>query len=327
MKNRKRIMPIFFLSLTLLWLTVSMDQTVSAEVQTIVAAKASKAPASLDDPLWQKSKPVNIPFAGKEKFAGKKASVITSAIYTESEIYFLFKWNDATHSMTKGAWLFDGEKWTHQKGDEDRISLLFEINRINNFATKGCAVTCHGAVGAPAKEFKFATASAAEKGDLWHWKSVRSDPYKSADDGWLTLAGEKTGRKDDAGGGGDIKNETTDKTKPKWMQDPAKKPPVPGILLAEDGIEISDYSIFKTNDAITYRLPKKPSESRADIKAESRYRDGGWMVMLSRKLETANDDDVAFNVRKKYSFAMALFDDSSDWDSYDSESLILEFGR
>ena len=195
MKNRKLIMPIFFLSLTVLWLTVSMNQAISAEVQTIVAAKASKAPASLDDPLWQKSKPVNIPFAGKEKFAGKKASVTTSAIYTESEIYFLFKWNDATHSITKGAWLFDGEKWTHQKGDEDRISLLFEINRINNFATKGCAVTCHGPAGAPAKELKFATASAAEKGDLWHWKAARSDPYKSADDGWLTLAGEKTGRK------------------------------------------------------------------------------------------------------------------------------------
>lgn len=327
MKKKTSIMSIFFLTLAVSLLTVTMDQAISAEVKTIVAAKASKAPISLDDPLWQKTKPVDVPFSGKEKFAGKNTSVTTFAIYTDTEIYFLFKWNDATHSITKGAWQFDGEKWAHQKGDEDRISLLFEINRINNFATKGCAITCHGPAGAPAKEFKFATASAAEKGDLWHWKAVRSDPYKSADDGWLTIAGEKTGRKDDVGGGGDVRNETTDKTKPKWMQDPARKPSVPGILLAEDGIEITDYSIFKANDVITYRLPQKPSGSRGDVKAESRYRDGGWMVMLSRKLETANDDDVAFNVRKKYSFAMALFDDSSDWDSYDSESLILEFGR
>lgn len=327
MKKKTCIMSILFSAVAALWLTVGMNQAISAEVQTLVAVKSSKAPASLDDPLWQKSKPVDVPFDGKEKFAGKKASVTTSAIYTESEIYFLFQWKDATHSMTKGAWLFDGEKWAHQKGDEDRISLLFEINRINHFASKGCAVTCHGAAGAPAKEFKFATASAAEKGDLWHWKAARSDPYKSADDGWLTLAGEKTGRKDDAGGGGEVRNETADKTKPKWMQDPAKKVSAPGILLAEDGMEITDYSIFKANDTVTYRLPKKPSGSRGDIKAESRYRDGGWTVMLSRKLDTANDDDLAFNVRKKYSFAMALFDDSSDWDSYDSEVLILEFGR
>lgn len=327
MKTRSLIMSIFFLTFTVGWLTVAAGTSIGAEIQKITAVKSAKAPVSMDDPVWGKAKPTHVPFVGKEKFADQKTSVMTSAIYTEDDIFFLFKWTDASQSITKGAWLFDGEKWTHQTGDEDRISLLFEINRINNFATKGCAVTCHGPAGAPAKELKFATASAAEKGDLWHWKAARSDPYKSADDSWLTLAGEKTGRKDDAGSGGDQRNETDDKTKPKWMQNPAIKAAVPGILLAEDGIEIADYSIFKTNDVITYRMPKKPSGSRGDIQAESRYGDGGWTVMLSRKLETGKDDDVAFNVRKKYSFAMALFDDSSDWDSYDSESIILEFGR
>ena len=49
--------------------------------------------------------------------------------------------------------------------------------------------------------------------------------------------------------------------------------------------------------------------------------------MLHRKLDTGNDDDVAFNPRKKYSFAMALFDDSGDEDSYDSEVMTLEFKK
>jgi hypothetical protein len=229
--------------------------------------------------------------------------------------------------VTKGAWQFDGGKWTHLKGDEDRISLLFEINRINNFATKGCAVTSHGPAGAPMKDFKFATATAAEKGDLWQWKAARSDPYKAVDDGWLTKAEGNTGRKEDAGGGGDSRNETADKSKPRFMQDPAKKPSVPGVLLAEETVEIADYSKFKTNDALTYRMPKKPSGSRGDVRAESRYADGAWTVMLSRKLNTGNEDDVVFNTKKKYSFAMALFDDSMDADSYDSEALTLEFGR
>jgi hypothetical protein len=281
----------------------------------------------LDDPIWQKAKPLDVPFVGKEKFAGKKANVSTQAVYTDNEIYFLFKWKDATQSVTKGAWQFDGQKWSHLKGDEDRIALLFEINRINNFATKGCAVTCHGPTGAPMKDFKFATATAAEKGDLWHWKAARSAPYHHADDGWLTAAGDKTGRKDDVGGGGDKRNETDDKSKPRYMQDPSKKPSVPGVLLAEESVEITDYAALKAGTVITYRLPQKPSASRADIKAESRYADGGWTVMLSRKLDTGNDDDVAFNAKKKYSFAMALFDDSSDADSYDSEALTLEFGR
>jgi hypothetical protein len=253
--------------------------------------------------------------------------VTTRALYTDNEIVFLFKWKDDTWSVTKGAWQFDGEKWNRLKGDEDRIALQFEINRINNFATKGCAVLCHGPAGAPMKDFKFATATAAEKGDLWHWKAARSDPYRSADDSWVTVAGEKTGRKDDAGGGGDSRNETKDKSKPRVMQDPAKKPSFPGFLLAEEAVEIRDDAVFNKGDTITYRMPKKPSGSRGDIQALSRYADGTWTVMLSRKLDTGNDDDVAFNTRRKYSFAMALFDDSADADSYDSEALSLEFGR
>ncbi len=49
--------------------------------------------------------------------------------------------------------------------------------------------------------------------------------------------------------------------------------------------------------------------------------------MLHRKLDTGNEDDVAFNTRKKYSFTMALFDDSGDEDSYDSEVLTLQFRK
>jgi Ethylbenzene dehydrogenase len=327
MKRKTLIVSTLFLALVLGGTVLTVNQTTGADMQTLTAARVSKAPTALDDAAWQKAKAVDVPFVGKEKFAGKKANVITQALYTDNEIFFLFKWKDAAKSVTKGAWQLDGEKWTHLKGDEDRISLLFEINRINNFATKGCAVTCHGPAGAAAKDLKFATATAAEKGDLWHWKAARSDPYRYADDGSLTVADDKTGRRDDAGGGGDTRNETADKSKPRFMQDPSKKASVPGVLLAEESVEITDYSKFKANDVITYRLPKKPSGSRGDIKAESRYADGGWTVMLSRKLETGNDDDVAFNTKKKYSFAMALFDDSSDADSYDSEALTLEFSR
>ncbi|HSM90441.1 MAG TPA: ethylbenzene dehydrogenase-related protein, partial [Desulfobacterales bacterium] len=251
MKAKTLIIYALFLAFVMGGMALMADRVTGAGIQTLMAAKVAKAPAALDDPLWQKAKPLDVPFDGKEKFAGKKANVIAQAVYTDTDVFFLFKWKDATKSVTKGAWQFDGEKWTHLKGDEDRISLLFEINRINNFATKGCAVTCHGPAGAPMKDFKFATATAAEKGDLWQWKAARSDPYKAVDDGFLTKAEGNTGRKEDAGGGGDSRNETADKSKPRFMQDPAKKPSVPGMLLAEETVEIADYSKFKANDTIT----------------------------------------------------------------------------
>ena len=49
--------------------------------------------------------------------------------------------------------------------------------------------------------------------------------------------------------------------------------------------------------------------------------------MLHRKLATGHDDDVVFNPRKDYSFAMALFDDSGDDHSKATHAMTLTFGR
>ena len=309
-------------------LLIGTDEVTGMAKQTVTAAKVKKAPAGLNDPVWQKANAVQVPFEGKEKFAGKKAAVSTKAVYTADGIYFRFNWKDADKSVTKGAWKFDGQKWSHQEGNEDRISLLFEIERIDKFATKGCAVVCHVPAGKTAKDGKFGTISAAEKGDLWHWKAARSDPAGFADDTWLTqISEEKGGRKSDAGKGGDQKNMTADKSKPMYMPAPGKKLAGNDILLVAHAVEIKDYAGFKAGDTLTYRMPKMPQGSRADIKALSRYADGSWTVVLYRSLDTGNDDDTAFNPRKKYNFAMALFDNSGDEDSYDSEVLTLQFAR
>ena len=302
-------------------------QADTAEKLTLTAAKAATAPSGLTDAVWGDATAVEVPFEGKERFAGKKASVTAKAVYTDDSIFFLFTWKDAAKSVAKDLWEFDGQKWAHQKGNEDRIALLFEIDRINNFATKGCAVTCHVPQGKTAKDGKFGTASDAEKGDLWHWKSARSDPYDVADDTYLAAAGEKTGRKNDAGKGGDKSNRTEDGSKPMYMLAPGKSLNPDGILMAEDAVEITDYSIFKAGDTLTDRLPVKPEGSRGDIAAVSEYANGTWTLMLSRKLDTGHDDDTAFNPQKKYSFAMALFDDSGDENSYDGEVMTLAFGK
>ncbi|MEW6671557.1 MAG: ethylbenzene dehydrogenase-related protein [Thermodesulfobacteriota bacterium] len=316
---------LFILSVSLF----NVPEGIAAAKQTLTAANAKSAPAGIDDQVWSTAKGIEVPFEGKEQFAGKKASVITKAVYTGDSIFFLFQWADPTLSVTKEAWKYDGLKWSHLQGNEDRISLLFEINRINNFATKGCAVTCHVPQGAPsAKDGKFGTSSEAEKGDLWHWKAARSDPAGFADDTWLTKTDLKnSGRKNDNGKGGDKSNMTDDKAKPKYMLAPGKELAKNNILLASHAVEISNYSVFKAGDIITYRMPNMPEGSRADIKAVSRWVNGQWTVLLSRKLDTGNDDDVAFNPKKSYNFAMALFDDSGDENSYDSETISLEFSR
>jgi hypothetical protein len=304
------------------------------EAQLIItAAHVHTAPASLDDPVWEKTPAMLVPVKGRDILGGEEATVFTKAVYNDDSLYFLFRWVDPTRSVIKQSWHFDGEQWVHLKGNEDRIALLFEITRINKFATKGCAVTCHSPPDVDREQWKLATKTAAERGDLWHWKAARSDPYNYADDAWLTVGGRpsgsyrETGRVKDRGEGGDIKNQTEDKSRPLYMQNPSKEPSVPGFLLLEEAVKITDYSIFKAGDIIPFRLPKKPSGSRFDVKALSRHANGAWTVMLSRKLDTGNDDDVVFNPRKRYSFAMAVFDDSGADHSKATKPLILVFKR
>lgn len=332
---RRRAVFFFILGLVLILaiMTLSLHQPARAHTLSVNANYVKTAPTGLDDAVWKESRAVQLLVEGREQTTGANGTVTTRALYTNDSLYFLFKWKDTTRSVTKQSWKFDGQKWFHLKGNEDRIALLFEITRISKFATRGCAITCHSPADISKEEWKLATRTADEKGDLWHWKAARSAPYNHADDAWLTVAGNptgsyrETGRRKDAGIGGDIKNQTADASRPLYMQDPAKKPSVPGFLLMEAAVKITDYTVFKVGDVIPYRLPVKPSGSRFDVKAISRYADGGWMVMLSRKLNTGHEDDVVFNPKKRYSFALAVFDNSGSEHSKATEPMTLIFSR
>lgn len=306
----------------------------TAEPQSTVTAKhVLQAPAGPDDPLWRRTPPAEVLVRGRDSFAGEDVTVVARAVYTTDSLFFLFKWQDPTRSVSKRAWKFDGLNWTHLDGDEDRIAVLFEITRINGFATKGCAVVCHSPPDVPSKEWKFAVHTAEEKGDLWHWKAARSNPAGYADDGWLTIAGNPsgsyraTGRRVDAGKGGDVYNQTEDRIRPLYMQDPHKSPSAPGFLIYDEAVPVPDDVVFKPGDVLTYRMPKMAEGSRGDVKAAGQYADGGWTVMLSRRLDTGHDDDVVFNPRRDYSFAIAVFDNTGEEHSKGIQALTLRFSR
>ena len=314
---------------------VGMKSNLSAvdAIITITARYAQNAPTGVDDPLWNQVKATGIPIQWRDNLPYQKGIVWTRAIFTDEQIFFWFKWKDPSRSIIKQSWQFDGEKWIHLPGNEDRLAMLFEITRIDKFASRGCVVTCHSPPDLHRDKWKLATKSTIEKGDLLHWKAARSDPYGHADDAWLTVAGNptgsyrETGRRKDKGNGGDVKNETINGNRPLYMQNPDLKPSRPGFLLMDEAVRINDYSIFKAGDIVPYRLPIRPSGSRFDVKAESRYADAGWALMLHRKLDTGHEDDVIFNPMKRYSFAMAVFDNSGSDHSKATKALVLKFKR
>jgi hypothetical protein len=332
-----RPLPAISLTLVMLlgWMCVSAHRGAQAAPLTVTVTRAPGAPSGLDDVIWETAPPARIAVEGRAALAGRNEEVTLRAVYTDEELYFLFRWQDPTRSVTKQAWMFDGAHWKHLEGDEDRLAVLFEITRIDKFATRGCAIVCHSPPDLPREKWVLATRSATEKGDLWHWKAARSAPYQVADDSWLTTPGhlgeydpsKQSGRRSDAGRGGDLKNELADKSGPRYMQSPSKQPSVPGFLLAEEAVEIKDYACFKAGDVIAYRMPVKPEGSRADVQALSRHADGNWTVMLRRRLDTGQEDDVVFDPNKQYSFAVAVFDNAGDDHSKATEALLLRFAR
>ena len=199
----------------------------------LTSKKVKSAPSDAGSSEWNKAKESKIVLTGAGSVEGKPMEFKAKSVYTKDEIFFRFEWPDKDKSMNKKKWRYTGGKWTKIKGDEDRLGVVFEINRVDKFATKGCAVLCHNE-SKNDKEWYFAVSSPKEKAEMWHWKAVRSNPVGFTEDGYVTTNPSKEpekGRKRDAGSGKAKSNSTKDKSKPMYMQDPAKSASIPGSLL------------------------------------------------------------------------------------------------
>jgi hypothetical protein len=327
MKTTRKIKVLALTSAILLAL-FTIQSAGAADDRKLVSSGVKAAPQGSSSGEWSKAKEANVLLTGAGTFEGKKITIKVKSVHTDDMIYFLFDWPDAEKSMGKKEWSLQGGDWKAKKADEDRLGVIFEINRINKFATKGCAVLCHNE-SKNEKEWYYAVNSSKEKGDLWHWKSVRSNPAGFTEDGFLIDNSAKkpeAGRKRDAGKGKAKSNKTKDKTKPAFMQDPSKPASVVGSLLTTEAVEITSYEGFTDGTIIPgYMVNPDWTASFADLKTKGVWSDGHWTVFMSRKLNTGNDDDLAFNPKKKYPFAIAVFDNSHEHHSYNSEPLKLQF--
>jgi hypothetical protein len=295
----------------------------------LTSQKVRTGPENADSSVWNQAKEARIVLAGNGSVEGKMIEIKAMSVYTKEDIFFRFEWPDKDKSMNKNRWRFSNGQWTKIKGDEDRLGLVFEINRIDKFATKGCAVLCHNE-SKKQEEWYYAVTKSKEKADMWHWKALRSNPVGYTEDGYVTTnptQKPEEGRKRDAGNGTKAKsNRTKDKSKPAYMQDPSKPASIPDSLLVSQAVEIKDHSIFKEGDEIPgYMLFTDWKDSFADVLTQGVWQDGRWTVMMSRKLDTGYDDDLQFNTRKRYPFGMAVFDNAHEHNSYNSEPLKLQF--
>lgn len=289
---------------------MSLAAPVPAAENELKAIKVDKGPVidGKPDKVWNKVRPIQIKLI--EGVHPKEVTASVKALYTDTDLYLLFRWKDATESYNR-VYEFDGSQWVKRKGNEDRLGIIWDINgNIKDFKAKGCAILCH-------EDGKYMKTNApGERGDVWHWKSQRSNPVGYADDQMLTdildkHGDEETGRVSDKKEGGGYSGNWDKATKrPKYsFKDMAKSGP---ILLKAEAVKISGDTPFAKGMILPRQVLSRPVGSRGDIEAKGIWKKGTWTLEMKRALNTGHDDDVQFDPLKSNYFGLAVFDNTHE---------------
>jgi len=208
------------------------------------------------------------------------------AFYTDHDLYLRLRWDDATGNASMQPWRYDGSRWVSQPQIEDGFGLMWDaLGQSPRFT---CSVACHiddfdvsGANFHARNRMKLARPGSFV--DLWHWKAERTGRFGFADDRYL----------DDRGMHGDIPGELFRPNSVAASQ--TREPFVDGDLplLDADG-RAADDGFHPAGALAPGYLTERPVGGRADIAAVSRYADGGWEVILHRRLATGDPRDIVF---------------------------------
>ncbi len=315
---------------------------VFAATGTVTSVKVT-APPAVDgkiDEVWANAPATKITVAGGELKAPVEVSM--KSVYTESDVYFLFQWPDATESYGF-VYEYDGKewKWSPEMGEEDRLNIMWNIDdSVANFNAIGCLALCHSyekktieevgvkqnlskeLIDAVEPPMAMSTTSDAEKADLWHWKAQRTNPVGQVDDQLVQnklsiattdVAGVKTaehitGRVSDKKQSGGY-SDNWDKTKkmPKYTF----KSGSGAILLMDNAIETPANAAFKAGDRVPLYVLSPFVGSRGDISAKGVWSNGMWTLEEKRALVTNNADDIQFkDLSRSYFFAISVHDNS-----------------
>lgn len=307
------------LGLGLLW----SGSAGAAEKFDLSARKVAKGP-KIDgkiDKQWNKAKRSKIVIPGK-------FTVEAKALYTPSDIYFLFRWPDKTKSLNR-VYVYKNGGWKKKKGSEDRFNLLWNVNNsIKGFQEKGCKVACHEKKD---EEGSMGTNGPSEIGDLWHWKAQRTNPAGYADDQHLVhelkqSGHELTGRRSDKkSGGGYAKNWDKAKNRPLFTFARGKGGP---ILFKAMAKAVGDATSFKAGMVVPREVLEKPGGSRGDVAAKGIWKKGKWTLELKRARNTGHDDDIQFDdPGATYYFGLSVHNNSGEDNHATSGVVRLKFKK
>jgi hypothetical protein len=271
-------------------------QSQGAEVARLVAANITQAPrldGRADEAFWEAAKPVDVVAKGvMPKTRGTSSLVTLRAAHTDTHIYLLVQWTDATKNEAgHKTWVWDGAKnaYVEDTDREDALSIAFE--HTGPFTAD--MLSGDEAVW-----------------DVWHWKAFRTDPLGFAMDrshhyfkSQPTMKANKHTAKD----GSDV-----------WIARPED---------TGDTVEKKQAAPTENNGArVSQYLHGTPTGSAADVQAKGAWADCRWTLELARKLDTGHADDTKFDPSRGYKLAVGVHNDTGDMDKA-SGIVELSFGK
>ena len=237
--------------------------------QTIVAGKVDKAPVIDGYDNDQAWQQVK-PLVTRDKLAG--IDIYLKAVHTGKELFFLVRFPDPDESRTHKSWQWDAAKNLYDLGKDREDTFVFKWDMEAE----------------PVDLSIFADNNYTA--DIWYWKACRTDPSGYADDKshvFNSIASEYATR-------------LTSRT---------------GRTMYLLRLEDKGRSAYRSHIQTVYKgdiMPRyenrKPTSSRADVRARGIWQDGWWTIELARALDTGFEDDIQFSPSKSFEFGVSRYE-------------------
>jgi hypothetical protein len=254
------------------------------------------------------------------------AGVTLKAMADGGYLYVSAQWADATESIAKGVWTFDGSAWA-KSGDEDRIAFVWDMG-LNGADGVNCTTMCHGD-GLMRTNFGVV--------DNWHWKAARGAILGYSDDQYWDVED----RKNDAGTGTYLTNALGGGGLPTYMAN--GDPGMNADFLADNAATLALFAVsahasaeavpfnagatFPAGAKVPGYVLRTPSGDRASVRTASRWEDGTWTVEFRRPY-AGTEHDFEVVPGGSVAFTHEIFDNTGGGhpnDGFDATVYTLDF--
>ncbi|MCB1744426.1 MAG: hypothetical protein KDK91_28920 [Gammaproteobacteria bacterium] len=190
-------------------------------------------------------------------------------LYSSQAIFFLVSYADPDESREHKTMHWDPEQKRYRSGPEREDTFVFKWSMEPDPIDLSLA------------------ADHPYKADIWYWKALRTDPVGYADDKYQVYTNAPVGRAT------------------RLLSHSGRR-----FYLLRDGddgepaYEMLVHAEFE-RELMSRYTHRKPTLSRADVRAKGLWQDGRWTIELGRALRTAHHDDVQFEPGRRYQFGIS----------------------